>query len=62
MSKAKIKGRKSAIETEPETRIINIIHCDQSIAGIMLQLIKMNKNITRMPTKKVNNLIGVDQT
>lgn len=62
MNKAKIKSRKSAIETEPETRIINIIHCDQSVADVMLQLIKMNKNITRLPTRKVNKLIGVDQT
>lgn len=45
MNKVKTKIKKSAIETEPGTRKINIIHCDQSVGDIMLQLIKMNKNM-----------------
>lgn len=58
----RIKIRKAGIETDPETKIINIINCDQSIACIMPKHIKMNKNIMGTLSWKVTKLISVDQT
>ena len=62
MNKDKINIRTSSTGTEPESRILNIINCDQSVAGIMSELIKMNKNIMSTPIWKATKLICVDQT
>lgn len=62
INKSKIKIRKAGIENDPDTRIINIINCDQIVAWIMSKLFEINKDITGTPSWKVTTLIGVDET
>lgn len=62
MNKGKIEiFKKTDIGTDPGTKRINIIICDQSVACIILKHIKMNKNMMGTLTYKIIKLIGVDQ-